>query len=72
MKSSSARERVEEERVESRVGNKGIWTEEAMIRTGRGIRTSTSWIKMQNYKDRIARRLTTGGARDTCDSWEGE
>ena len=31
MKSSPARERVEEERVESRVGNEGIRTGETMV-----------------------------------------
>lgn len=85
MKSSSARERVEEGRVESRVGNEGIRTREAIIRTDQGIRTSTGWVlwgnerrgvacrdqstyKMQNYKDRMTRELTTEDARDTCGS----
>jgi len=89
MKSSSARERVEEERVESRVGNGGIRTgrrwfeqtkgsehqqagycEEMSDEGGWGGIVST--YKMQSYKDRMTRRLTTGDARDTCGNWQRE
>jgi hypothetical protein len=82
MKSSSARERVEEERVESRVGN-GVFGQGDdgssrprdqninrldTVRNEGGQGGIVSTYKMQNNKDRITRRLTTEDARDTCGS----